>query len=91
MRRAVMAARVMLVEGDLQRSKDGVIHVMARQITDRSDVLASLSNMDRLEPKLSRADIFAHPEHPHEAMRHLVQQHGHPRNLRLLPKSRDFH
>ena len=91
MRREVMAARVMLVEGDLQRSKDGVIHVMARRIIDRSDVLTSLSNIDDVEPELSRADIFVHPEHLHKAMRHLEQQHGHPRNLHLLPKSRDFH
>ena len=91
MRRAVMAARVMLVEGELQVSKEGVIHVMASRIIDRSDTLAHLSDSYSTEPELSPADEFVHPQHPRKAMKQIEAEHRHPRNVRLLPKSRDFH
>jgi error-prone DNA polymerase len=71
-RREVMASRLMQVEGELQRSREGVMHVMAQRIIDRSDVLGQLSGGHDAEPPPLR--------------------HGqHPRNVRLLPKSRDFH
>ncbi|MCB2013836.1 MAG: error-prone DNA polymerase [Sphingobium sp.] len=91
MRRAVMAARVMLVEGELQVSKEGVIHVMASRVIDRSETLAFLSEIDSTDPELSPADEFVHPQHPRKAMKLIEAQHRHPRNVRLLPKSRDFH
>ncbi|MCW1428767.1 error-prone DNA polymerase [Novosphingobium sp. JCM 18896] len=89
-RREVMAARLMQVEGELQRSKEGVMHVMAMRIVDRTEVLGWLSEIDDTEPLLSRADVCLHPQHPrgrNEAPRTGV----HPRDVRLLPKSRDFH
>ena len=70
-RRAVMAARLMLVEGEVQKSREGVIHVMAHRIIDRSDVLGALS---------TGVDEAPAP-----------RQSRHPRNVRLLPRSRDFH
>jgi error-prone DNA polymerase len=91
MRREVMAARVMLVEGELQVSREGVIHVMASRILDRSEVLAHLSDSYRAEPELSPADEFIHPQHPRKAMPAVEARHRHPRDVRLLPKSRDFH
>jgi len=76
-RREVMAARLMLVEGVVQRSPQGVIHVMASRILDRSDALGVLTGIpapaapsDTLPPKRTST---------------------HPRNVRLLPRSRDFH
>ena len=42
-RRAVMAARLMEVEGEVQRSKEGVMHLIARRVFDRSALLASLT------------------------------------------------
>ena len=71
-RRAVMAARLMEVEGEVQRSKEGVMHLIARRVFDRSGLLNGLT--DDAAP----ADD-AYP------------RHGHPRNVRVLPKSRDFH
>tara|TARA_R110000782_G_scaffold127769_1_gene219363 strand:- start:2978 stop:6298 length:3321 start_codon:yes stop_codon:yes gene_type:complete len=91
MRRAVMAARVMLVEGELQVSKEGVIHVMASRVIDRSETLAHLSEMYSTAPELSPADEFVHPQHPRKTMKHIEVQHRHPRDVRLLPRSRDFH
>jgi error-prone DNA polymerase len=81
-RRAVMASRLMEVQGELQRSPEGVIHLMAHRIIDRSALLATLSEVHRSDPKLSRADEFLHPQYP---------RHGHPRAVRTFPKSRDFH
>ena len=82
-RREVMAARLMLVEGQVQRSRENVVHLMASRVIDRTAELSRLSGDHSVEPLLSRADAFAHPQHPRNA--------GHPRNVRILPKSRDFH
>jgi len=71
-RRAVMAARLMEVEGVVERSKEGVMHLMARRVVDRSAMLASLT-------ECAPAADEAYP------------RHGHPRNVRVVPKSRDFH
>ncbi len=70
-RREVMAARLMLVEGEIQKSREGVIHVMASRIIDRSEMLTLLSNGMEGDPA--------------------PRQSRHPRNVRLLPRSRDFH
>ena len=69
-RRAVMASRLMLVEGEVQKSPEGVVHVMAARIIDRTALLDDLAETD---------DAAAQP------------RSGHPRNVRILPKSRDFH
>lgn len=81
-RRDVMASRLMLVEGEVQRSPEGVIHLMATRIHDRTADLSRLSETHDANPPLSRADEFLHPQYP---------RHGHPRDARILPKSRDFH
>ena len=80
-RRAVMAARLMEVEGEIQRSKEGVMHVIARRVFDRSDLLMNLTH-DEFRPPLAPTDEVKRPSYP---------RHGHPRNVRVLPKSRDFH
>jgi error-prone DNA polymerase len=81
-RQAVMAARLMEVRGEVQRSPEGVVHILAHRIIDRSHTLSRLSETHRPDPPLSRADEFLNPQHP---------RHGHPRNVRVLPRSRDFH
>jgi error-prone DNA polymerase len=85
----VMSARLMIVDGELQRSKEGVIHVMATRVIDRTDLLACLSDVHEPKTTLSRADVFLNPANP----RHVAapRMHQHPRNVRLLPNSRDFH
>jgi len=81
-RREVMAARLMVVEGEVQRSPEGVVHLMASRVHDRTTELARLSDVHDANPLLSRADEFLHPQHP---------RGSHPRDVRILPKSRDFH
>jgi error-prone DNA polymerase len=82
-RRAVMASRLMQVEGVLQRSREGVVHLMANRVVDRSDLLATLTQTrgdGALSPPLARGDEVARPV-----------PSRHPRDARVLPKSRDFH
>ncbi|KGB56098.1 Error-prone DNA polymerase [Sphingopyxis sp. LC81] len=86
-RRAVMASRLMLAEGEVQRSKEGVIHLMATRIVDRTAMLDTLGSDRRFDPDVCRADEVRHPQLP----RGYAAKHGHPRDVRILPKSRDFH
>ena len=81
-RLAVMASRLMLVEGEIQRSKEGVVHLMATNIIDRSDELSQLSETHQTNVPHPKIDEFARP---HQS------RHSHPRDVRVLPKSRDFH
>jgi error-prone DNA polymerase len=81
-RRAVMASRLMVIEGEIQRSKEGVVHLMATTITDRTDELKRLSEEHDANVPIPHNDEFARPVYP---------RHGHPRDVRILPKSRDFH
>ena len=81
-RREVMGARLMLVEGRLQRSPEGVAHLMAARIHDRSSELDRLSDARSMTIELAPADEFLNPQHPRTR---------HPRNVRILPGSRDFH
>ncbi len=86
-RRTIMAARLMLIEGEVQRSPEGIIHLMASRIHDRTAELSRLSEDHQANPPLSPADEFAYPQHP----RHAVMRGSHPRDVQILPKSRDFH
>ncbi|WP_299153808.1 error-prone DNA polymerase [uncultured Tateyamaria sp.] len=80
-RKVIMRARIIDVTGMVQRSDD-VIHVVAHHLSDRSDALDRLAN-DVMTPPLARAD---------EVRKALPNgTHGHPRNVRVIPKSRDFH
>ncbi|MCA6125337.1 error-prone DNA polymerase [Bradyrhizobium sp. WSM 1704] len=93
-RKEVMGARLILVEGYIQSSPEGVTHLVAQRMIDRSHDLIGLAN-----ESLSR-------KHPVPAGPALVEplnddrrDHGdnspqkirHPRNVRILPPSRDFH
>lgn len=82
-RRAVMAARLMLIEGEIQKSNEGVVHLMASRIMDRTAMLDRLTDREPVAPPLSRGDEIRHPQRS--------RTHGHPRDIRILPKSRDFH
>ncbi|WVX50673.1 Error-prone DNA polymerase [Roseobacter fucihabitans] len=79
--KVIMQARVIDVRGIVQRSED-VIRVVVHCLTDRSDALEHLSN-DTMVPPLARTD---------EVKRALPSSsHRHPRDVRVIPKSRDFH
>ncbi|MEQ1498041.1 MAG: error-prone DNA polymerase [Novosphingobium sp.] len=73
-RKVIMGARLIEVKGRVEQD-DGVIHLIAQQLTDATPALHALSD-DLLSPALDRAD-------------HLGG--GHPRGRRVIPKSRDFH
>ncbi len=80
-RRAVMAARLMLIDGEVQRSKENVVHLIVDRVTDASAAL------DGLHHPMARGDEVTHPGQP----RGRPSSHRHPRDVRILPKSRDFH
>jgi error-prone DNA polymerase len=77
-RREIMGARLLLVEGKVQRSKEDVVHLVAERIIDRTAELDRLSE-DHQEKAPSFRSQAAH------------HTHRHPRNVRVVPKSRDFH
>ena len=89
-RRAIMASRLMQVEGEVQRSPEGVMHLMATRITDMSAVLDRLSDAHDATPALARAseDLVHGPpgRNPPPPARG-----RHPRDVRVIPRSRDFH
>jgi error-prone DNA polymerase len=68
-RRETMSARLMAVEGSVQKSWAGVVHLLARRIYDRSDELSRLA----------------------EGLQRRAERAQHPRNVRVIPRSRDFH
>lgn len=75
-RREIMGARLMVVEGRVQRGDGDVVHLIAERIFDRSEELERLSEDEQNAPSW-RAQASS--------------LHRHPRNVRTVPKSRDFH
>jgi error-prone DNA polymerase len=89
-RSEVMGARLLLIEGRVQKSKEGVTHLMGARVFDRTAELARLSEDHVVETQLTRADEIKHPQHP-RGPKGPDGLFRHPRNVRILPKSRDFH
>jgi error-prone DNA polymerase len=50
-----MAARLMLVEGRVQKSPEGVVHLMASHIVDRSDMIDLMWDSQRSGLALTRS------------------------------------
>jgi error-prone DNA polymerase len=77
----VMGARLLLAHGKVQRA-DGVVHLMGERLEDISADLALLSEpaprLAALRPSVDEAKGSPEPRR-------------HPRNARVLPRSRDFH
>jgi error-prone DNA polymerase len=93
-RKEVMGARLVLVEGTIQSSPEKVVHLVAEKLFDRSRDLVSLAD-DALRRKHAvpagpalieplQDDSRQHPKNPAQKLRH-------PRDVRILPPSRDFH
>jgi len=93
-RKEVMGARLVLVEGYIQSSPEHVTHLVAQRLFDRSHDLVNLAS-DALSRKHAvpagpalveplHDDRRQHPDNPAQKIRH-------PRNVRILPGSRDFH
>ncbi|MBR1215477.1 error-prone DNA polymerase [Bradyrhizobium sp. JYMT SZCCT0180] len=93
-RKEVMGARLILVEGYIQSSPEHVTHLVAQRLFDRSHDLIGLANdaLSRKHPVPAGPALIEplnddrrdHPETPAQKIRH-------PRNVRILPPSRDFH
>ena len=82
-RATVMAARLLVVHGRVQ-SDGQVIHVVADRLENRTARLEALSE-EPIPSVTSRGD---HPTHPITGQ---VGGRAHPRDVRVIPKSRDFH
>ncbi len=85
-RPVVMGSRMMLVRGRVQRA-EGVVHLIGEHLEDITADLATLSM-----PKtnfLIPADTGKNSPDPRE--RPAAVRHRHPRDVRVLQKSRDFH
>jgi error-prone DNA polymerase len=89
-RPVVMGARLMLVKGQVQRA-DGVVHVIGEHLEDISTDLALLSE----SPLPARRFLLTSdgPKGSPDAReeRPAAVRHRHPRDVRVLPRSRDFH
>jgi len=93
-RKEVMGARLILVEGYIQSSPEHVTHLVAQRLVDRTHDLVGLANdafrRKRVLPtgpaliEPLNDDRRDHPDSPAQKIRH-------PRNVRILPRSRDFH
>lgn len=92
-RKEVMGARLILIEGQIQES-EGVVHLVADRLADRSNDLGHLANESLFKKRVLpsgativeplNAERESDPAMPAHKMRH-------PRNVRILPPSRDFH
>ena len=84
-RRQIMSARLLMAKGRIQRTPEGIVHLLTDALIDRTTMLDPLSDEseERFKPPLARAD-------------HVVRNgpggsHRHPRNVRVILPSRDFH
>ncbi len=93
-RKEVMGARLILVEGYIQSSPEKVVHLVADKTVRPFPRSRRLAN-DALGRKHAvpagpalieplHDDRRQHPDNPAQKIRH-------PRNVRILPRSRDFH
>jgi error-prone DNA polymerase len=93
-RKEVMGARLILVEGYIQSSPEEVTHLVAQRMFDRSHDLVGLADDAlRRKPVVPAGPALVEPlnddrrDHPDTP----AQKIRHPRNVRILPASRDFH
>jgi error-prone DNA polymerase len=91
-RKEVMGSRLILVEGRIQSSPEKVVHLVAERLFDRShdlkllaeDALGRSADWVHLPAEPLNDDRREHPDNPAQKIRH-------PRDVRILPRSRDFH
>jgi error-prone DNA polymerase len=93
-RKEVMGARLILVEGYIQSSPEKVTHLIAQRMIDRSHDLVGLANdaQSRKYPLPAGATVVEPLNDDPRAQADMpAQKIRHPRNVRILPPSRDFH
>ena len=92
-RAVVMQSRIIHVKGRVQ-SADDVTHIVAEQLIDCTADLTLLSEdvlRDPLKGILARSDEVARPVSERQGPTRRPAREGHPRNVRVIPPSRDFH
>jgi error-prone DNA polymerase len=93
-RKEVMGARLILVEGYIQSSPEQVTHLVAQRLIDRSPDLVNLANdalVKRNVLPYGAASIEPLNDDRRDHADHPAQKIRHPRDVRILPRSRDFH
>lgn len=93
-RKEVMGARLVLVEGRIQSSPEKVVHLVADRLIDRSYDLIGLANDALVQKRVLPGGAVAVEPLNDDRRDHLdspAQRPRHPRNVRILPRSRDFH
>ena len=101
-RKVVMGARLIVIHGRIQRHED-IIHVVSQRLEDRSDWLrllsehgpemkAPLANADHVKsPDIRAEQPGLHNGRPRWSQTPRDPRLTHPRDARIIPKSRDFH
>lgn len=99
-RAQVMGARLVVIEGQVQKSPEGILHVIAARVYDRTRDLSRLFDAPPPNTPCPIASPLVDPgidERTRPGVRHghmlagRRSTQGHPRLVRLMPKSRDFH
>jgi error-prone DNA polymerase len=93
-RKEVMGSRLILVEGTIQSSPEKVVHLVAEKLIDRShDLMALADDSPGRKHAIPAGPALIEPlnddrrDHPNNP----AQKTRHPRDMRILPPSRDFH
>jgi error-prone DNA polymerase len=90
----VMGSRLILIEGYIQSSPEEVTHLVAQRMIDRSrDLIGLADDLPRRKAAVPAgpALIEALNDDPRDHLENPAQKIRHPRNVRILPPSRDFH
>ncbi|WP_028135345.1 error-prone DNA polymerase [Bradyrhizobium japonicum] len=93
-RKEVMGARLIEVQGYIQSSPEKVTHLIAQRMIDRSHDLVGLANdaLSRQHAVPAGATLVEPLNEDPRALADMpAQKIRHPRNVRILPPSRDFH
>ncbi len=88
-RREIMSARLLEAHGRIQRTEQAeeVVHVLVHRLIDRSAALRALAEPELdLKPLLARSDEVARNRPMGQTPTPV-----HPRQVRVMPPSRDFH
>ena len=90
-RRVVMTSRLVMIKGRIQRAGE-IVHLVADSLEDMTPELALLSEAgETLRVPLDRADEVTRPNLRDEAYLAATMPARHPRDARVIPRSRDFH
>lgn len=90
-RKEVMGSRLIEIEGCIQSSPDKVVHLVAERLIDRTPDLKGLAN-DAFATRRQETSVgmVVAPSGDHGRLQAAAKAR-HPRNVRILPPSRDFH